>query len=274
MTRDALIVGINQYQELPELNAPAADAQAVAELLQEYGEFKTRRMPEVVDSKNHLAVGQQTPVTTAELQAALISLLKPEGRVAANTVLFYFSGHGLQRTTGIREGFLATSDTRAEQGGIPLNWLRRLIDESPVKQIIVILDCCHSGELFNVDEATPSKKEGCTRLFIAASQAYEAAYESLEGDYSVLTKAVLSGLNPHRTKGGKISNHNLVHWVSEQLREETQRPIIEHSGVEFLLTRAEGVIPPPPRTQLSTLSRLRRMTFAFCPYRGLEPFCE
>ncbi|MEL7501542.1 MAG: caspase family protein [Cyanobacteria bacterium J06554_6] len=274
MTRDALIVGINQYQALPELRAPAADAQAVATLLQDRGEFKTRRMPEVVDSANHLVVGQQTPVTTAELQAALIALLKPEGIVSASTVLFYFSGHGLQRAAGVREGFLATSDTRPEAGGISLNWLRRLIDDSPVKQIIVILDCCHSGELFNVDEANPTKKEGCNRLFIAASRAYEAAYESLDSDYSVLTQAVLSGLNPHRVDSGKISNHSLVSWVSEQLRSESQQPVIEHSGSEFLLTRAEGVMQPPPRTPLSTLSRLRRMTFAFCPYRGLEPFCE
>ena len=51
MSRDALIVGINQYRSLPALNAPAADAEAVAARLQTQGEFRVQRMPEVIKNK-------------------------------------------------------------------------------------------------------------------------------------------------------------------------------------------------------------------------------
>ena len=52
MSRDALIVGINQYQSLPGLNAPAEDAEAVAGRLQTQGEFRVHRLPEVIKKRS------------------------------------------------------------------------------------------------------------------------------------------------------------------------------------------------------------------------------
>ena len=39
-------------------------------------------------------------------------------------VFFYFSGHGLQREMGVREGYLAASDTRPDKAnsGLSLSW--------------------------------------------------------------------------------------------------------------------------------------------------------
>ncbi|MEO1620583.1 MAG: caspase family protein, partial [Cyanobacteria bacterium J06632_3] len=141
MSRDALIVGINQYKSLPGLNAPAADADAVAVRLQTQGEFRVQRMPEAIKNKQAI-VSQRRGVTAQMLEAALIKLFKPKGKNIPNTAVFYFSGHGLQREAGIQEGYLATSDTDPSSGnfGISLNWLRRLLQESPVRQIVVILD--------------------------------------------------------------------------------------------------------------------------------------
>ena len=56
MSRDALIVGINsyQYQNLGDLQAPAEDAEAIALLLQQYGNFNTiRRLPEAIDTETN-----------------------------------------------------------------------------------------------------------------------------------------------------------------------------------------------------------------------------
>ena len=275
MSRDALIVGINQYQSLPVLNAPASDATAVASCLQTHGEFRVHRLPEVIKD-GQATVGRRRGVTTQMLEAALIQLLKPKGKNIPTTALFYFSGHGLQRDAGIQEGYLATSDADPSRGnfGISLFWLRRLLQQSPVRQLIVILDCCHSGELFTFSDADPGARAGTDCLLMAASREYESAYESLGGEHSVFTQALLSGLNPYEQASGKVSNYSLSEHISQQLRDEIQQPLFESSGGEIVLTRIAGSKAPFSRALTESFTRLKKLSFGFCPYRGLAPFDE
>ena len=275
MSRDALIVGINQYQSLPVLNAPASDAAAVADCLQTQGEFRVHRLPEVIkDGK--ASVGRRRGVTTQALESALIQLLKPKGKNIPTTALFYFSGHGLQRDAGIQEGYLATSDADPSHGnfGISLFWLRRLLQQSPVRQLIVILDCCHSGELFTFSDADPGARAGTDYLLMAASREYESAYESLGSEHSIFTQALLSGLNPYDQASGKVSNYSLSEHVSQQLRGEIQQPLFESSGSEIVLTRIAGSKAAFSIGSVQTFAHLKKLSFGFCPYQGLAPFEE
>jgi len=273
MSRDALIVGINHYQALPPLSAPAKDAEAVASCLQIHGEFRVRRLPEVIHA-GQPSVGLQTVATTEELEAALVQLFKPNGKNIPHTAVFYYSGHGLQRHAGVREGYLATSDTDPAAGryGISLFWLRRLLQESPVRQRVIILDCCHSGEFMNFLEADPGAQDGTDRLFMAASREYESAYEALDNAHSVFTAALVAGLNPNHTEGGVVSNYHLAERVSQRLKGELQQPLFESSGSEIVLTRAAGETTIVQGKPTSALERLRQLRFAFCPYRGMDPF--
>ncbi|MBD2066140.1 caspase family protein, partial [Leptolyngbya sp. FACHB-671] len=62
MSRDALVVGINSYASLSNLSAPSEDAEAIAQRLEQDGDFQVKRLPETVkDGK--LQVGKQTQVT-------------------------------------------------------------------------------------------------------------------------------------------------------------------------------------------------------------------
>ncbi|MDJ0707549.1 MAG: caspase family protein [Leptolyngbyaceae cyanobacterium MO_188.B28] len=275
MSRDALVVGINRYQALPALKAPARDAEAIANSLQTHGEFRVQRMPEVIKSGKP-AIGSRAAVTSQALEEALIRLFKPKGKNIPQTAVFYFSGHGIQRDAGIREGYLAASDTDPSKGnfGVSLFWLRRLLQESPVRQRIVWLDCCHSGELLNFLEADPGAKEGTDRLFMAASREYESAYESLDSPKSIFTKALVAGLNPYKAEGGLVNGHAIMDSVSQQLKGEIQQPLFESSGSEIILTRATGSFNFIPSKPTSTLDKLRQLSFAFCPYQGLSPFDE
>ncbi len=70
MVRDALVVGINKYQdrELRDLKAPAVDAEAIAQILQDYGEFEVRRFPEAIDrATNKPIVGKTLEVSLNQL---------------------------------------------------------------------------------------------------------------------------------------------------------------------------------------------------------------
>lgn len=266
MVRDALVVGVNTYQYLPALQAPAQDAEAIAQQLQSCGDFRVHRLPEVIQAGKP-QVGLKTPVTLKELEAALVRLFKPKGSNTPQTALFYFSGHGIQKEAGIEEGYLAPSDANPEAGfyGLSLFWLRRLLQESPVRQRVIILDCCHSGELLNFLEADPGARSGTDRLFMTASREYESAYESLDSPYSVFTQALLQGLDPQRSETGIITNHSITAWISQALKGEVQQPLFESSGSEIVLTRS--IAQPAPRSATAA-------TREICPYRGLAYFDE
>ncbi|NJL35960.1 MAG: hypothetical protein HC899_03785 [Leptolyngbyaceae cyanobacterium SM1_4_3] len=265
MSRDALVVGINSYDGLNRLTAPANDAEAIAQLLTHHSDFQVKRLPEVVQD-NSLRVGQKTQVTLEELEEAIVQLFLPSGRSIPDTALFYFSGHGLRKERGIPEGFLATSDADPKSGnwGIRLKWLRELLQQSPVRQQIVWLDCCFSGELFNVDEANPGEKgKGRDRCFIAAAREFEVAYEGIDNAHSVLTKAILEGLDPARGGDRWTTNHSLSAFLSQQFESATQRPVFANFGEPIGLTRA--AIPQREVTHQAP-------TVAICPYKGLEYF--
>ncbi|MBE9157308.1 caspase family protein [Nodosilinea sp. LEGE 06152] len=273
MSRDALVVGINTYHHLPELQAPAQDAESVARCLESFGECRVTRLPEAIIHQKP-AVSQRSMVTTSVLEEALIKLFKPAGKTIPQTAIFYYSGHGLQRQAGIQEGYLATSDANPEAGhyGLSLHWLRRLLQESPVRQRVILLDCCNSGEFFNMLEADPGARAGTDRLFMAAAREYEAAYEALGSNHSVFTQALLSGLNPYKVKGGIVNGHSLTDVVNRELKGELQQPLFESSGSEIVLTRLAGLSAPARETQPPLLERLQKLRYGFCPFPGAAPF--
>lgn len=274
MSRDALIVGINHYQDLPALTAAAKDAEGMASMLETHGNFRVRRLPEII-TEQRPQIGHKTPVSTQQLETSLVRLLLPKGDHIPEAVFFYFSGHGLQREIGIREGYLATSDTQLDtsNSGLSLSWLRRLIKHSPVRQIIIILDCCHSGEFLSLKDDSWQGRDGQSYLFIAASREYEEAYESLSSDYSVLTQAILSGLSPQKSSHGKVTTTDLVASITNQLSNELQQPLFEQGGSEIVITR-QSERPLPKADNISIISRLKQYSLNFCPYRGYEPFEE
>jgi Caspase domain/NACHT domain len=269
MSRDALVVGINLYdcEPLSNLKAPAEDAEAIAQRLTRSGGFRVRRLPEVIHSETHgTRVGRKTKVTLTQLEEALVQLFKPTGNHIPDTALFYFSGHGLRKDRGIQEGFLATSDVspNANQWGLRLKWLRELLQESPIRQQIIWLDCCYSGELLNfkenLEEADPGSLEKHDRCFIAASREYEVAYEETAGSHGVLTGALLQALDPQHRSDGLVTNFTLTEQVDQALKSASQRPLFANFGHKIILTgQVNDGILETARNEI-------------CPYRGLAYF--
>ncbi|MEM9164848.1 MAG: caspase family protein, partial [Cyanobacteria bacterium P01_F01_bin.4] len=81
MTRVALVVGINTYTHFPDLKAPAQDAEAIAQRLQQDGDFKVHRLPEALVREGEQlspAVGETLSVPQAQLEASLKQLFRPD----------------------------------------------------------------------------------------------------------------------------------------------------------------------------------------------------
>jgi WD40 repeat protein/flagellar biosynthesis GTPase FlhF len=263
MTRDALVVGINNYPEIGDLPKPAGDAEAIAQLLETYGDFRVvRRLPEAKIGGNP-CVDPDGEVTFKELQEAIANLFNPEGE-APETALLFFAGHGLRESSGgITEGFLASSDSDPSVGfrGLSLQWLRRLLQQkNTVRQQIIWLDCCHSGELHNFDEADPgSLGKGKDRCFIAACRPFELAYESLSGEHGVLTEFLLQGLDPTNYADGLVTNNHLTDFINQNFKGVPQKPEPRNSGDPIILTSRKQELVKPVRE-------------GTCPYRGLRYF--
>ncbi|NEO33949.1 MAG: hypothetical protein F6K36_26745 [Symploca sp. SIO3C6] len=269
MSRDALVVGINtyRYEGLPNLQVPASDAEAIAQILEKHGDFNVWRLPEAINpEKDSHYVGKETAVTLTQLKKSIVQLFKPEGKNIPDTVLFYFSGHGLRTTLGVSESFLATSDVYPEVdfNGLSLKWLRELLRESPIKQQIVWLDCSYSGELFNMEEADPGEQgQAHDRCFITASREFEPAYEDISEPYSILTKSLLEGLDPSKYPQRWVTNYSLVDYLNQHLNGVPQRPTFTNFGEPINLTRT---------WEVKTAKWARETALTTCPYKGLNYF--
>ena len=269
MSRDALVVGINRYRDegLADLSSPAADAEAIAQMLEKYGGFKVRRIPEAIDPNTGLPyVGKTTAVAFRQLEEALVQLFAPDSRHVPDTALFYFSGHGIRKQRGVSEGFLAASDVYPQMGfcGLPLQWLRKLLEASSVRQQVVWLDCCHSGAWLDAGEADPGERgRGRDRAFIAAARDFEAAEQEITSPYSVMTRALLAGLEPQPDR--PVTNITLVDFLNRELQNATQRPIYTNFGEPIELIR-------PLATPEKTAAPTEVTATDICPYKGLAYF--
>ncbi len=183
MIRDALVVGINNYEHLQPLKTPANDAEAIARCLGQNDNFRVWRVPELIDpfkKARIVAPGQAKEeylVRQNDLEQAIARLFLAEGRNTPDTVLFYFSGHGLRKPPGTsQEGYLATCDSNPDDSkwGFSLSELKGILEKSRVRQQIIWLDCCYSGELINLEDANPGNRGRVSdRCFIAACREFE-----------------------------------------------------------------------------------------------------
>jgi energy-coupling factor transporter ATP-binding protein EcfA2 len=280
MLRQALIIGINDYPYLSNLKTPARDAEQIAQLLERHGGFRVTRLPVTAQNTALQVDAKPRPeqlVKLADLKTAIAQLFNPQGNDVPDTALLYFAGHGLREVCGgIAEGYLATTDANPKKGlrGLPLNWLQRLLQSSSVREQIIWLDCCYSGELLNgkfinFEEADPGERgQGRDRCFIAACNDAQVAYGSEE--HGVLTSVLLQGLNPEQYPVGQwIDNLMLAAFINQQLETD---PILRTFPQRPLFNNAGGAIKLIQGTKTVVVEAVNSPQADICPYKGLEAF--
>jgi len=272
MNRQALVIGINLYPQLKDssnrpinLKKPAADAEAIAQLLETYGNFQVTRFPVVnIDGSPQIETTPKSrSAQTTALKEAISNLFNPENNVP-ETALLFFSGHSLQEERGgVKESFLAGGDVNPEKGrwGVSLNWLRQLLEKSPVTQQIVWLDCCHSEALleFSLDKKATVSDLARDRCLIVAGNKKELKIESQE-ENSPLTKVLLEGLSPAKYLNRCATNYSLVDYLKKELAASQQLPNFHNSGNEILLVGEVENLGNEPWIK------------GICPYKGLAAY--
>src|SRR4028118_765923 len=102
MPRYALVIGIAEYQSphLSRLPKAATDAEKVAQVLEQYGNFEVKRLPECWNPDKSRYVGAKK-VTGAEVGRELETLLLE--RATKSDALIYFAGHGFTVSDNLGE---------------------------------------------------------------------------------------------------------------------------------------------------------------------------
>ncbi len=225
MIRSGLVVGINRYPYFQNLQYAARDAEEIARLLRKHGNFEVTLLPEIYQNGAN-QVEEKGTVKGKSLREEISQLFNP-GDDCPETALLFFAGHGLQQPLPRNKfkGYLAPSDVdpSREKWGIPFDWLFEELIDSPVRNQIVWLDCCHSGEFTNLtfDQANPQNRgrENVNRSFIAACRKFEEAI-GVEG-HGLLTSLLLRGLSVEQNPPGKwINSKNLDAFINDELRND------------------------------------------------------
>ncbi|NEU73688.1 hypothetical protein PI95_014250, partial [Hassallia byssoidea VB512170] len=262
MARYALVVGITDYKSpINNLTKPATDAEAVEQVLKAHGDFED------------IAV-LKGKVSTTKLAEALKTLLQQQA--VKNEALIYFTGHGItvSDSLGTQQTYLATSDltivTQGKQiieqtGGISLGSLNNLIRDSDLSSLVVLLDCCHSGEFLErnlIEKTLTAFISQRDYYFIAACRGFQQAYAKKSAQHSIFTTALLAGLSPENTNDrGQVTGDRLFDILATELKSSGQEPIRMGWGRSITLVTHKN------QTQAQTFEVKEE-----CPYQGLKAF--
>jgi WD40 repeat protein/energy-coupling factor transporter ATP-binding protein EcfA2 len=275
MARYALIIGITEYQSpnLSRLPKAATDAEIVAQVLEQYGEFQVKRVPEGWTGKQP-KVGEKK-VTGADLGQQLETLLLKQA--TGSEALIYFAGHGftVSDNLGEQQGFLATSDCQVELSegaaveqkyGISLESLNKLIAKSDLSSLVMLLDCCHSGYFLErnlIQQTLTAFSAQKDYYLITACRTYEKSKSFAGEPHSIFTGALLKGLSVENAASNRrVTGDRLFDFISTELKNSVQEPIRMGWGRSITLVTYPDKEPTPAEV---TFNREN-------PYLGLRAF--
>ncbi|TCC08627.1 caspase, EACC1-associated type [Kribbella soli] len=246
--RRALLVATYEYQDagLRRLAAPAQDAEALAEVLED---------PAVAGFDVQVLINKPTH----EVGKAIADFYAAGER--DELTLLYFSGHGLKDDNG--RLYLAMKDTVRDSlrfTALSAQLVDEAVSESTSRQKILILDCCYSGayavqRFAKADSAVHTQEAlgGRGRTVLTASDSTQYAFEGsqIHGDAprSVFTHHLIEGLRTGAADldaDGDVTTDELYDYTYKAVTAEQpgQRPR------QFAETEGRTVVASNPRWTL------------------------
>lgn len=265
--KKALVVGIDNYPS-SKLNCCINDAFAVGKILQTNG-----------DGSPNFDVRLETDVASKSKLKTMISDLFTG---VCDTALFYFAGHGYVNELG---GFIVTPDAEKYDEGVSMNDILTLANKSTIKDKIVILDCCHSGNMgeISISQGGAFLNDGLTIL--TSSMADEASVEI--NNHGVFTSLLLSALQGGAADlRGEISPGSIYAYIDQALGAWDQRPVFKTNVKRFTSLRTvEPQVPlailrkiieyfPSPSEEHKLDPSFEDTNDPFLEHKVVEPFAK
>ncbi|WP_366924340.1 caspase family protein [Metallumcola ferriviriculae] len=222
--RKALVVGIDYYKNVSRLYGCVNDAYSVKSVLDRNSDGSIN-----FGVRLEVATGPDEMITRKQLKEQIVELFRDNSDIA----LLYFSGHGYVESTG---GFLITSDCNDGDDGFSMNELLKLVNDSPAKNKIIILDTCHSGVAGtpDLDENKAVLKEGTTILTASSADQY-AVEENGAGVFTTLLVDALNGSAANLV--GDITPGSIYAHIDQSLGPWEQRPVFKTNVKSFTTLR-------------------------------------
>ncbi len=252
--RFALIIASYEYDDarLKRLVAPAQDAEALAAVLGK---------PSIGDFQVRVLVNRDCDELRREVQRFFAK------RQRDDTLLLYFSGHGVKNADG--ELYFATKDTdrdMLESTAVPASFVNKMMQQSLSRAQILLLDCCYAGAFAKGMTVRADQEVGTGEYFrdgrgwgiMTASDTMQYAFEGEDmrgnGVRSLFTSTLVEGLGSGEADmdgDQEVSFNDAYEYVKARVAEATsdQKPmkwVFRPEGEIFLAHCPNPVAKPLP----------------------------
>ena len=235
----AILVGISAYPAesgFPQLHYAAKDAQDFAAELKKQG-YDTQVLTD--DHAMKTSIRKALQQAQAELNQGQVG-----GNSGGGTILFAFSGHGVEtRTGGTVRQFLVTYDAGADdpEPGYPLKDITDALTNAGAAHVMMFIDACRELDTTSSKGAPPLagfsqllQVQGMKILFSTAPG--QESYEDDKSQNGYFTHYLLEGLSgPAASPDGLITFDGLATWVSRAMKAD---PTIGGAQVPYLTQSA------------------------------------
>ncbi|WP_037878922.1 caspase family protein [Streptomyces sp. NRRL S-378] len=222
----ALIIGIDHYPHLKELEGPVKDAKRVADWLERRGGLPRENVKRIESSR-----ARQGQPVLAEVDAALEEILtRAEAPAGAGRRLYiYFAGHGMSQELEHVALFMADAAeghyNRAAANAVEY---RKALARRVFREQIYLFDCCRRYDAITWGtkpnwDTNPKEKNltGLVQVVMFAAGFQEAAWERrmhYDERRGLFTEALMEGL-----EGAAASQNRIV--TSDRLASYVQRRV-------------------------------------------------
>ncbi len=218
--KKALLIGINSYPTGNELKGCIEDIHQVAAALERNGD----------GSPNFEVLMLEDVQTSAKAMDAIEQLFTDNG---SDTALLYFSGHGFVNTTGAEIVMPHDIESGTQYyTGIQMSSIMDIVNKSTIRNKVIILDCCHSGNMGKYKlEATGSILEPGVSILTACR---DDEYAEEAGGHGLFTEQLCNALNGGAADYcGNITIGGIYAYIDRTFGPWAQRPVFKTNVSAF-----------------------------------------
>ena len=217
--KKALLIGINAYPAGNELHGCIEDINCLERVISRNGDgslnFEVKKMADVQSS--------------GEVMDRIRELFNGN----SDTALLYFSGHGYLNETGAEIVMPDDMrDVRQYYKGLQMKDIMEVVNQSRVRNKIIIFDCCHAGNMGKYDiSKTESELTTGVSILLACR---EDEYAEEMGGHGLFTELLCNALQGGAADPtGYITMGGIYAYIDRSFGAWGQRPVFKTNVTEF-----------------------------------------
>ena len=249
----ALIIGIDKYENVSNLDYAVKDANSIASLLKDNFNFPSKNVT--------VLLNEEATFTNIRNGLSKVS----SSAKANDRVLIYFAGHGetMDLPDGGEMGYLLPIEAKRDElftTSIPMDDLKRISSMSQSKHMLFLIDACYGGLAATgargLSSSTPNYIDKITkdkaRQIITAGGRGEQVVEKSEWGHSAFTMNLIKALENNKgdlNNDGYITAEELGLFLKEKVTidsDNMQTPISRRytsdEGEFVFINKVENII--------------------------------